>query len=313
MPPTTTPDQLYRASVIVTGTHYSATTLVGRMLECASEFHLLHEPLNAQPTLGYDSLAPEHWYEFYDEARYPQLRAALIRYLTAQGFAGEVARRALRIRRPRQLLEVGRYVERKLPFLRQAKPVIFKDPFLAFSARTMQREDGLKVVLTVRHPCGFAESLARKTGNFAFTDLLQPALLEALPGEADLIAKFAHEEQSPLEQAALLWRLVYGFAAQYLVDDPRTHVVRQDDLALEPDATLDALLAFLGIARNARFDAFIEDNLRAEATDYSGKGAYYRRNAKETLGKWRERLDAGDQARIMAIAGPYAGRFGYLP
>lgn len=307
----TSPESLFARSVIVTGTHYSATTLVGRMLECAPEFHLLHEPTNAAPTLGFDSTDPPHWYEFYDADRHDELRAALTRYLTAEGFVGEVARRFLRIRQPRHVLEVGRYVERKLPFLRARKPAIFKDPFLAFSARTLQQADGLKVVLTVRHPCGFAESFARKVGVFDFSDFLQPALLEALPEEAETIARFAREPQPELEQAALLWRVVYGFAARYLLDDPRTHVVRQDDLALDPDASLDALLAFLGVPRNPAFDAFIEENLRAEAADFSGKGSYYKRNAKETLGKWRERLGPGQQASVRAMTEEVAARFGY--
>ncbi|NNC60428.1 MAG: hypothetical protein HKO05_10610 [Erythrobacter sp.] len=52
------PDPMLARSVIVTGTHYSTTTLVGALLQTAPEFHLLHEPLNPWPTLSYDSLEP---------------------------------------------------------------------------------------------------------------------------------------------------------------------------------------------------------------------------------------------------------------
>lgn len=309
-----TPDtirQLYRSSLVVTGTHYSMTTLAGRLLECLPEFHLLHEPTNAEPTLSYDALDPPHWYEYYDDSRYEDLRAPLESYMRAGSFPAALARRLLKVRSPRHALEIARYVERKLPFLRSTKPVIFKDPFLAFSARTMQQVDGLKVVLTVRHPCGFAESLARKAGTFDFADLAQPALLEALPDMAADILRFRDEPRPAIEQAAMLWAVVYGFAKRYLVPDARTFVLRQDDLVLETDATLDRLLGFIGVPRNPAIDTFAEENLRAEGSDFSGSGAYYKRDGKEALVKWRERVSDADRARVRAITGDIAASYGY--
>src|SRR5690349_18063982 len=64
------PESLYRSSVVVTGSFYSTTTLLGAILAQSPHFNLVHEPLNFEPPLSFRSVGTKHWYEYYDEARY---------------------------------------------------------------------------------------------------------------------------------------------------------------------------------------------------------------------------------------------------
>ena len=206
-------EALFANSVVVTGTHYSMSTLTGKIIGQAPEFHVVHEPLNAEPSLSYSSLNPEHWYEYYNGSRYDGMRAALYGYAYGAGAIKGTLDRLPRIRSARDVLRVGKYAWTNLAFRCRPRRVVFKDPFLAFSGADLQARDGLYVVLSVRHPCGFAESLKRRGRGFDFNNLSdQPALLEAMPDMAELIKEYAATTQPIVAQAALLWRVIYEFS-----------------------------------------------------------------------------------------------------
>jgi hypothetical protein len=310
--PTARKEDLFRSSVVVTGTHYSTTTLVGRIVGAAPEFHVVHEPLNAKPTLSYDSLAPDRWYQYYDDAAYPELRRALMRYMFFEDAAAHTLRRVARIREPYDVLRVGRYVTDSVPRRLRPKRAVFKDPFLVFSARTLQARDGLFVLITVRHPCAFAESLARRARQFDFRSLQQPSLLALLPEFAERIDEYATRSKPVLEQAALLWTIVYAFAQRRLVPDARTRVIRQEDIVADPQRVVGEMLAFVGASRTPAVDAFVQAAIgESDVPKPSFRDRYVQRNARETLDKWKDRLGAGDQAAVMAIAAEVAAAYGY--
>ena len=304
-------DPLLARSVIVTGTHYSTTTLVGALLHTAPEFHLLHEPLNPEPTLSYDSLKPPRWYEYYDDDRFGALQAGLARMLRRGPVIPELLKRAIQIRSGKQLGQVGRYAQRKLPVLLSPRPAILKDPFLAFSARTLQQRAGTKVVVCLRHPGGFAESMVRKAGYFDFTHFTgQPWLMDMLAGDAELVERFARTPGTPHEQAALLWRVVYGFAVRHLLPDPRTTLVRQEEFLSSREATAQRLLAFVGGTKTERLQRFLSENFRSHAPDRSGN-SYIRRDPHIATMQWRSKMTPAEVATVREMTEPLAHDLGY--
>lgn len=309
-----TAEQLFAQSVVVTDTHYSTTTLMGAILGCSSHFHVVQEPLNAEPTLGFHSLAPVQWYHYdYDEG-YPALRAGLIGAMRgAPPLWRNVVERAAKIRSRHDVLRVAKYTATNLRLRIQPRPAVFKDPFLAFSAASLQGEDGLKVVLCLRHPCAFAESLRRRDAGFDFANQLQPALLETLPDLADDIRLFAQKPQSLLEQAALLWRVVYQFAAETYLDDPRSVTMRQDDLVAAPQSEVARLFDGLGLAQEPAVEQFVQEALNAGASaDFAGVGgSYVHRDGQQTLNKWHERVTPEEMVLVRRRVGPVAERYGY--
>ncbi|ABC64611.1 hypothetical protein [Erythrobacter litoralis] len=303
---------LLQRSVVVTGTHYAATTVVGSLLATAPEFHMLHEPLNPEPTRSYDSIRPPHWYEYYDEARVDELQRGLVRMFGRTASVSELAKRTAGARSGQELMRALRYAQRKRPFVTSPRPAVIKDPFMAFSAATLQQKAGLKVVLCVRHPGAFAESFLRKSGQFDFRHLAgQPALLEKLPRDAAAIKAFAADPPSPEEQAALLWRVVYGFAASHLLADPRTCMIRQEDLAAAREATIDGLFAFAGATAGRDTARFVERNFTSGPADHEGR-SYIARDPEQAAGKWRERLGRQAIETVRALTGPLARDFGYV-
>ncbi|MCB4457234.1 sulfotransferase domain-containing protein [Leisingera sp. McT4-56] len=307
-------NDLFSKSVIVTGTHYSMTTLLGRILGASKSFNVVHEPLNHQPPLGYAAVPTNHWYEYFGPDRIEDLGRDLRQIQFGHNLLPQTLRRMSQIRSWHDVLRAGKFARTGALHARHRRRAVFKDPFLCFTSRHLQSHFGLSVVLTVRHPCGFAESLARRGAGFDFNDLLQPQLLADLPEFADEIRHYARSPQPVLHQAALLWRVVYGFADQYLLNDPRTTFVRQEDLAAKPAEEASRIFSFLNARKSEAVDRFMSAALNAKSGDSARRtpiGSYVHRDARSAAMKWRQRLSPEDIEKVMKTAGPAAQRFGY--
>jgi hypothetical protein len=304
--------QLYRSSVLVTGAHYAMTTALGRLLAQSRRFHLIHEPVNLEATLSFRTVPAAHWYEFHDEARYPQFRAELIELIGGRGFLSEAARRIPRIRSLRDAGRVGRLVARELPLRLHAKPAVIKAPMLAFTARTTQRVDGMRVVFGIRHPGAWAESVVRRDRGFDFAHLLQPALLEQLPEHVDRIGQFARERQDPLHEAVLLWQVIHTFQAKFLLANERTALFRQEDFVARPGAEAERLFGFAGVEAPAGLERFLARAYGGGGVDHTVGGSdYLRRDGPGLLQKWRQRLTGEEQAFVRRETEELAAAFGY--
>jgi hypothetical protein len=176
----------------------------------------------------------------------------------------------------------------------------------------MQQVDGMRVVLGVRHPCAWVESVVRRDGGFDFANLLQPALLEALPDHADRIRRFAAKRQEPLREAVLLWQVIQTFQAKYLLRNEHTALFRQEDLVAQPRAEARRLFAFARAAVPAGIDRFLAASFGGGAVDHTVGGSdYSRRDGRGVLQKWRERLSGAEQALIRIETEELAQSLGY--
>src|SRR5581483_6598037 len=129
-----------------------------------------------------------------------------------------------------------------------ARPVM-KDPIALLSAPWLADTFHMDVVLTVRHPAGFAGSLRRLDWGFRFETFLDDERLmrEQLAAfEPELRAQVA-EPADFVSRVALLWRVLYTLVDRYREQHPEWLVVRHEDLAREPVAGFERLYAALGL------------------------------------------------------------------
>ena len=95
-----------------------------------------------------------------------------------------------------------------------------------------------------------------------------------------------------------------------MLSNPRTIVLRQEDLVANPTHEVQRVLDFLEATCTDSIQSFIRLNLEADSGDFIG-GSYVRRNARAATEKWRERLSAHEIALVMEIAGQVAQAYGY--
>jgi hypothetical protein len=294
--------------ILVTGAHRTGTTWVGKMLAASSQISYISEPLNVLHRPGVLRAPVSNWYTFIamenESAYLPAFREMLaFRY----GLWREI--RSLRSRK--DFLRMGRdfSVFLRGRFLRQ-RPLI-KDPFAVFSAPWFAERLGCRVVITVRHPAGFASSLKRLNWPFDFHDLLdQPALMEKWL-DVDRAEMESIQADDLIGQAALLWRMVYRVVARMMKLHPSFIVVRHEDLSLDPVSCYRDLYAALDLDFTPRVEKAILSASSAENPEELSEEKVHavKLDSRANLDNWKKRLNPDEIARIRGLTGKVTNLF----
>jgi hypothetical protein len=294
--------------ILVTGAHRTGTTWVGKMLAAHPQAAYISEPLNVLHRPGVLRASVDHWYAYIikeNEGKYlPAFRELLtFRY----HLLDEV--RSLRSRK--DLLRMGRdYFIFLNGRLRGQRPVL-KDPFAVFSIPWFAERLNCRVVITIRHPAGFASSLKRLNWPFDFSDLLaQPALLRDHLG-SDRAEMESMPEDDIIGQASLLWRMVYRVVDSARKLHPDLIVVRHEDISLDPPAGFRQLYEALGLDYTDKVQQTILNSSSSEnPAELSRKKVHsVKLDSRANMDNWKRRLSADEITRIRKITGEVAHIF----
>jgi hypothetical protein len=266
----------------------------------AGGFAYVSEPLNVLHRPGIMRAPVRHWYQYItreNEAEYfPAFQKTLaLRY----GLLAEI--KSLRARR--DLLRMGRDLGIFLRGRITHQPALLKDPFAVFSLPWFAERLNCRVVVTIRHPAGFASSLKKLNWPFDFKDLLdQPLLMRdhLEPFRADM------EQIRPddiIGQSALLWRMVYRVVHADVERTPSIKIVRHEDLSLDPVAGFARAYESLGLAYTAKVEETIRNSSSSEnpAELSSRKTHSVKLDSRANLDNWKKRLTEEEITRIRSI------------
>jgi len=209
---------MYRKPILVTGSHRSGTTWVGRILSVSPDVGYIHEPFNplhrrlnpgickAKFKYQYTYVTEENEAKFYDDIlatikfRYNLLHQIKVVIKKRQGFR-TLARQYIGFL-------TNRYIKHVRP--------LFKDPLALFSTEWLSKRFNMDVVILIRHPAAFVSSVKRM--NWPAHDfsqfLKQPLLVRdhLYPFEKE-IKDLVKNEHDVIDEGILLWKLFY-----YVVD-----------------------------------------------------------------------------------------------
>ncbi|HSG26381.1 MAG TPA: glycosyltransferase [Anaerolineales bacterium] len=232
--------------ILVTGAHRTSTTWVGKMLTANQQYVYVSEPLNIHHRRGVMRTPVKHWYSYVTDDNQDQVLSSFYETMALRYHTW------LELTDLRSLKDAGRMMRdwSAFTFGRNAgKQVMLKDPFAVFSAVWFSRRLGCEVVIAVRHPAAFVSSLKRLNWPFQFEDLLaQPLLMrDWLEPYREEMIRAQEEPVDIIHQASLLWRIIYQVVHQSSIQHPEFHVVRHEDLSLQPLEEFMALYRALGI------------------------------------------------------------------
>jgi hypothetical protein len=248
--------------ILITGSHRSGTTWTAHGLARSPEVAFIDEPFNPDYRPRRVTRPFPHWFQYVtpdNEAAFvPELdRAFRLRY---------PLRQVVELRSPAELERFGREaVAAPLGRLRRSR-ILCKDPIAVFSAPWLADHYRADVVVCIRHPAGFASSLLRLNWDFDFSNWLrQPLFMRDCAGEyAAEIEEFARRPPPRVEQAILLWRVIYARVHHYQVTHPGWTFVRHEDQAADPVST------FRDIYRDCGLD--FSPDVRRFLVQSSGEG-----------------------------------------
>jgi hypothetical protein len=298
--------------ILVTGSIRSGTTWVGQVLGTAPEAAVIHEPFNIDHPIGIFAHRWSHQYTYVtdgmDDAE--EIERAMQNTLTfryrpiAHLRNPENTRRALGLFRDLPQFWYRRHISKPRP--------IVKDPVALFSAEWLAAHFDMDVVVMVRHPAAFAWSYQRIAEPNRFADLLdQEALIggDLAPFVGD-IERGARSED-PIEQAAILWRIVYATVAGFQNRHPDWSVIRHEGLSADPHRGFSDLSGRLGLSFTQKTRQFI-DLTTSELNPVEAprnRLHHLRRNSRRNVEIWQERLSPPDIRRVRQLTADISDRF----
>lgn len=286
--------------ILVTGTHRSGTTWLGKMLAADAGTAYISEPLNVLHRPGVLRAKVRYWYQYICEENESEYLSAFNELIELDYHLWDEIRS---IRSRRDFLRMGRDFLVFYNGLMRGQRPLFKDPFAVFSMDWFAKRLNCKVVVAVRHPAAFVSSLRRLNWPFDFQDLLdQPLLMR------DCLEPYRRQMESAkaddvIGQSALLWTLIYRSVHTALERNPDFIAVRHEDLSLDPVNRYRDLYKSLDLDFTPRVEKIIRNASSSDnPAEPSRKNIYnVKLDSRTNIDNWRKRLTADEVKRIRAM------------
>lgn len=266
----------------------------------------VHEPFNLIK-FGKFPRPLQHWFEVLHTDSSPSRKAEFRRYAEhfthfSLRFLRYELRHSRPIKYPRALLEHWQ----RLRYRR----LIVKDPLAIFAVPFLAEELGWRPLLLIRHPAAFAESLKAQHWTFNFRNFTEQEAWDTpfFDSFRSDIQRFANLEGTPekpdiIAQAGLLWNVVHERIKKYQEAHPEWIYVRHEDLSLEPEATFTRIFTHFSLPLTRRSLVYIRKSTHAEIA------SSLRRDSRQNIKKWKQRLTADEIARLREQTGHIASWF----
>jgi len=286
--------------LLVTGAHRSGTTWVGKVLSLTPGTAYIHEPFNPTPKLHKSQISIPYWYMYVDshnEDKYAPYIDSILAHCYPLGAA---------LRQARSVKDFGRISLGFLKYTSQAafhQRSIIKDPFALFSLSWFWRRFSIRPVIVIRHPAAVVASILKRGWMFPFWQWLNDdALIERY------LRPFIHEienavqgKKSPLEQATLLWRVLYTAVAQYQASYAIDWIfIRHEDISLEPQKQFQQIFARLNLNWTPRVERFLRASTDERNPVKPGEGSVFDvfRASATNVKSWQKVLSSEDIKRV---------------
>jgi hypothetical protein len=286
-----------KQTILVTGAHRSGTTWVGRMLSADRNTAYISEPLNVLHRRGVYRADVNHWYEYITEENEEKYLPA---FRELFNFRYHLFTEIGSLRSRKDFMRMGRDFSVFMNGKLRGQRALLKDPFAVFSTPWFAQKLNCKVVITIRHPGGFASSLKRLNWPFNFRDLLdQPMLMRDYlePDRADMEKM---QMDDIIGQSALLWRMIYRSVHATLSLFPDFKIVRHEDLSLDPVAGYKSLYESLGLPFDEKVrDTILNSSSSENPTELSKKKVHsVKLDSRANMDNWKKRLTPDEIIRI---------------
>lgn len=294
--------------ILVTGTHRSGTTWVGKMLAADSNTAYISEPLNRLHRPGVLRAKVDLWYQYVCEDNEKDFLPAFHELLDFDYHLWDEIRS---LRSWHDFLRMGRDFAIFYNGLMRGQRVLMKDPFAVFSTEWFAKRLNCRVVVAVRHPAAFVSSLKRLNWPFDLQDLLdQPLLmrdhLEPFRGQIEKAQK-----SDAIEQWALLWKLIYSTVHATLQRNPDFIAVRHEDLSLDPVKCYRDLYQNLGLDFTSRVEKVVLNSSSADNPREGSRKKIYavKLDSRANMDNWKKRLTEDEIRRVREITQEVSAHF----
>jgi hypothetical protein len=280
---------LPKRPILVTGSHRSGTSWVGRMISQSGIVGEIWEPLNIHNRPGICASDFTVWYPYINKNNgYLYKKAIQDCLLFKYNYCAELKA----LRSLKDIARMGKNITEFAMMRAQNRRPLQKDPMALFSVEWLARTFDMQVIVLIRHPAAFAGSLKKLNWQFPFSHFLAQGELIAdqLRNYETDIMRYAKKNQPLIAQANLLWNLIYSVVLGLQEKHPDWLFLRHEDLSHNPVREFKSIYEFLGLD----FTPKIIEEIRAYAGKHNPKEQHclrsLRRNSIENIRSWEKRL-----------------------
>lgn len=296
--------------ILVTGSHRSGTTWVGRTLAEAGDIYYVNEPFNVDFPLDGTHLKVETWFAHFASSH----QQTAIHNAVSTTIKWPAWRYALQVclDNGMDIKTPGRFA--KYFSMRLFKQrMLFKDPLALLSADWFHKEWGAEVVVMIRNPFAFSASLKTAVWAFDFSHFARqkPLMESRFKGYQSTIDELAeHPERfSFIEKSAWLWVLLHEIIRQYQQEYPHWQYCYHEEISLDPLSGFSELFDALNLPFTAATKAYIEGTTSSGNPSEAKGTSFQARDAKASLDTWKKRLTDKEIETVSTIAAPLGKHF----
>jgi len=298
--------------ILVTGGNRTGTSWTGKMLCLASEVFLVWEPFNCQSPLPLHKhpLATHYRQVLPGESRAVRRfvnRKALFEIVHATPGGPGIGAKAAKL---------GKILTKAAGYALGSKAPLYKDPTAIMSAEWFQENYNARVVMVVRHPGAYVNSIRRLNWPMCVEEFAsQPQLMETLPVSLQeeihsRIAARNKPREYVLEDASLCWKVFYQVIHQYSKKHPDWIMVRHEDLSLDYINGFKALYESLELTWTPEVEERIEYFCNPVNKVTQGDVCHqFKQNSAALTRVWKNALSQEEQDTVRRITEPVSSLF----
>jgi len=285
--------------ILITGSHRSGSTWVGRMIAESPSVGYIHEPFHLNHRPGICGAKFDYWFTYIpisgenESIVYKHIKNTIaFRYNVIE-----------ELKAIKCLKDVARMLRDYIKFSTyrfcNVRPLL-KDPIAIFSAEWLASTFDMDVIVLIRHPAAFVSSVKRLNWRASFSHFLEQPLLikdHLYPFEAE-IREHVDKEHDIIDQAILLWKLIYYMVIKYKKRHSDWFFVRHEDLARDPLRGFQTLFNRLNLEFSEHVREVIKEYSNSSNPSEPFKASNIKRNSKTTIWNWKSRLTMSEIQRI---------------
>jgi hypothetical protein len=286
--------------ILVTGSHRSGSTWAGKMIATSSKVGYIWEPLNPKHKRGIFGLDTKHFYTYIADHNGLIYERAMRRTLA---FQYSLAAQSGTLRSARDVAEMAVAWSRSCRYRVERRRALLKDPLALFAAEWIASKFDAHVVVMIRHPAAFVNSLIKASFRHRFSNFLEQSELmsDQLAPFEDEIQRHARIDCGIVDDSILLWRITHHVIAKYRQLHPDWLFIRHEDLSRDPVIRFEPVFAHLGLAYTPSMRRKIEVcTCPGNPLERPGEGwpPFARLDSRRNVDRWMTRLTADQINRI---------------
>jgi len=275
--------------ILVTGSHRSGSTWIGKVISTAPGVGYIHEPFNVDIKRFNPPFT--NWFEHLSDASEPSHQDNVKKYMRSfYGFPSGTA--FSRILRTGSFKDVYFTLWDICDFNRRVfQRPLFKDPIALLSAEWLYKNMGFDIVVAIRHPAAFVASIQLKGWEFDFNNLLdQPELMNTyLIDYKEEIEEYAHSKKDIISQGILQWNILYHVVSIYKSKYADEWIfLKHEDVSINPVEEYNKVFVHL----NLEFTDKVKKEIEKSTT--SSVKSDLKRDAAKNVKTWQDRLEPKD-------------------